>query len=186
MAQPQRTFQHSLFFPTLEDGVSAESFVEMQLGALDDLGLIDTDLIEHQGKVTSYEVRFQTERKLHRDGEDFLLQVTKPKMSKLNEEVMSSESRDDPFAHLDLLKELDPANWTEVDRLHTPTLDAVLIEGRLILKFQNGSVKQFSRREVEDLTRFLIQYAKVEPLVAPEDPFEGWTPERVTEPEEQE
>ena len=89
----------------------------------------------------------------------------------------------DPFEDLDLLKELDPSNWTEVDRLHTPTLDAVLIEGRLFLVFQDKSVKQLSRSEVEALTRFLDQYAKVEPLAAPEDPFEGYTAKRVIGPE---
>jgi hypothetical protein len=89
----------------------------------------------------------------------------------------------DPFESLDLRKELDPANWTETDRLHTPTLDAVLMEGRLLLLFQGGDVKQLSRSDVEALTRFLIQYAHVEPLPAPEDPFKGWTPTRVIAPD---
>jgi hypothetical protein len=89
----------------------------------------------------------------------------------------------DPFEELDLLKELDPANWAEVDRLHTPTLDAVLVAGRLFLLFQDKSVKQFSRSEVEALTRFLIQYAGVAPLAPAEDPFENWTPTRVIGPE---
>ena len=44
----------------------------------------------------------------------------------------------DPFETLDLRKELDPTNWTETDRLHTPTLDAVLVEGRLLLLFRVG------------------------------------------------
>ena len=44
-------------------------------------------------------------------------------------------------------------------------------------------MKHSSRSDVEALTRFLIQYANVEPLPALEDPFEeGWTPTRVIVP----
>lgn len=89
----------------------------------------------------------------------------------------------DPFEHLDLQAELDPANWRETDWLHTPTLDAYLVEGRLFLRFQDGSRKQFSRSEVEALTRFLQQYAKVEPLTVPEDLFADLTPKRVIGPD---
>jgi hypothetical protein len=86
----------------------------------------------------------------------------------------------DPFETLGFRKEPNPENWTETDRLHTPTLDAVLTGGRLLLLFQGRDVKHLSRSDVEALTRFLVQYANVKPLPEPEGPFEeGWTPTRV-------
>ncbi len=90
----------------------------------------------------------------------------------------------DPFDNLDLRAELDPANWTETDRLRTPTLEAILDEEkRLTLVFPDGTTRGLSRSDVEALTRFLIQYANVAPLAPVEDPFAGWTPTRVIGPD---
>jgi hypothetical protein len=76
----------------------------------------------------------------------------------------------DPFEHLDLARELDPANWKEVyQRLHTPAFEAILQDGRLWLLFPDGERRQFDRQGVEALTRFLDQYAGVQPLHAPDE-----------------
>jgi len=71
-------------------------------------------------------------------------------------------------------------------RLHTPAFEAILQEGHLTLLFPDGESKRLERSDVEALTRFLDQYADVEPLSAPSDPFEeGWTPRRVDESEQE-
>src|ERR1700730_16640973 len=90
-------------------------------------------------------------------------------------------STNDPLESL-FHEALDPANWTEVDRLHTPTLDAVLEEGHLTLMFATGQQALLSRSDVEALTRFLDQYAHVAPLQI-EDPFVGFTPHLVIGPD---
>lgn len=83
----------------------------------------------------------------------------------------------DPFdamTHADFIEALKPENWKEVhQRLHTPIFEAILQEGRLLLLFPDGQPRQLERSDVEALTRFLDQYANVQPLPAPEDPFEG-------------
>ena len=60
-------------------------------------------------------------------------------------------------------------NWTSTDRLHTPTLEAILHAEMLTLVFPGGVSKQLMRGDVEALTRFLIQYAHVEPLAPVDD-----------------
>ncbi|SRR6266487_6522625 len=82
--------------------------------------------------------------------------------------------------HDDFLEELKPENWTETTTLHTPTLEATLDGGRLALLFPDGQRQHLERSDVEALTRFLDQYAGVEPLPTAEDPFpQGWQPTRV-------
>lgn len=89
----------------------------------------------------------------------------------------------DPFedmSHTDFLEALDMNNWTEVDRLHTPTFEAILQNGELTLVFPDSQRRTFKRSEVEALTRFLDQYAGVEPLPPPdESAFADWQPTRV-------
>jgi hypothetical protein len=92
----------------------------------------------------------------------------------------------DPFenmTHDDFRQALQPENWQETLRLHTPTLEAVLEQGRLTLLFPDGGQRQLARSDVEALTRFLDQYAGVQPLPTPDDVFEGWQPTRVDESE---
>lgn len=91
---------------------------------------------------------------------------------------------DDPFeqmTHDDFMQALKPENWQELQRLHTPTLEAVLVNERLYLLFPNGERRQLERSDVEVLTRFLDQYANVPPLPAPDESIfeEGWQPTRV-------
>ncbi len=94
---------------------------------------------------------------------------------------------DDPFEQMtsdDFMEALKPENWMEITTLHTPTLEATLDGGRLILLFPDGQRKQLGRSDVEALTRFLVKSAGVEPLPAGEDPFpKGWQPTRVDEGE---
>jgi hypothetical protein len=77
----------------------------------------------------------------------------------------------DPFEHLDLERELNPANWQEVyQRLHTRGFDAFLFpDGRLTLVFPGNQQHHFDRQGVEALTRFLDQYAGVQPLPTPDE-----------------
>ncbi len=80
---------------------------------------------------------------------------------------------------------LKPENWTSTTVLHTPTLEARLLDnGRLelMLLFADGyHVTQVERSDVEALTRFLDQYANVQPLPAPEDPFADFQPTKAGE-----
>jgi hypothetical protein len=93
----------------------------------------------------------------------------------------------DPFEHMtpdDFLQAIQPGNWRELQRLHTPTLEAILEEGRLTLLFPDGEHRQFERSDVEALTRFLDQYANVQPLPAPDESvLQDWQPTRVEESE---
>lgn len=75
----------------------------------------------------------------------------------------------DGFDQIDFLQALDAKNWTSTDRLHTPTLEAILHAEVLTLVFPDGISQQLVRGDVEALTRFLVQYAHVEPLVPPVD-----------------
>lgn len=90
------------------------------------------------------------------------------------------------FEHLDFEKALDPANWTETIGLHTPTLEAQRSEQkkRLTFRFANGHEEVIERSDIEALTRFLQQYAEVEPLPQVEDPFAGFVPRLVIGPED--
>ena len=67
-------------------------------------------------------------------------------------------------------RELDPSAQV-VYRTDTPTFEAILQDGQLLLLFPNGGRRQFERSDVEALTRFLDQYAQVQPLPAPDDSF---------------
>ncbi len=94
----------------------------------------------------------------------------------------------DPFelmTHDDFIEALQPESWKEVlQRLHTPKFDALLQEGQLTLQFPDGQRKQFERSDVEALTRFLTQYAGVEPLPVPLDPFADFKPTILPEPQD--
>ncbi|SRR6266487_645301 len=100
----------------------------------------------------------------------------------------------DPFEHLttgdDFIEALKPENWTETIKLHTPSLEATLLDGgrvELMLLFPDGyHITTLKRSDVEALTRFLDQYAGVEPLPASTDPFETFQPTRVEEVESEE
>ncbi len=75
------------------------------------------------------------------------------------------------MTHNDFIEALKPENWTETTALRTPTLQATLQDGLLTLAFPDGQARVLIRSDVEALTRFLHQYAGVEPLPAAEDPF---------------
>ena len=86
----------------------------------------------------------------------------------------------DPFDHLSFEEELDPKNWTQETRLHTPTFEALLKEdGTLWL---SGLVLQegFSVEGVQALTRFLIERVKLPPIEPPYD-FEDFRPSPIEE-----
>jgi hypothetical protein len=88
-----------------------------------------------------------------------------------------------PFEHLDLAAELDPAKWTETDLLHTPTLDARLSDERtqLTLQFASGHQGTLGREDIEALTRFLQENAQVAPLVVDDSFLKDIHPRRVDE-----
>src|ERR1700730_5569344 len=92
----------------------------------------------------------------------------------------------DPFKgmkHEDFVEALDARNWkVSYERLHTPNFEAVLISesGHLILLFPDGQRRDFERSDVEALTRFLDQFANVQPLPVPdEDIFKDFKPNKV-------
>lgn len=80
-----------------------------------------------------------------------------------------------PFDNLSFEEELDPKNWTEETRLHTPTFEAVLkADGTLYLSgpaLQEG----FSVTNVQTLTRFLSEYVHLPPIEPLYD-FADFTP----------
>ena len=86
----------------------------------------------------------------------------------------------DPFDDLSLKGELDPANWTEEARLHTPTFEALLkADGTLWLK--GAALREgFSVEAVQALTRFLSERVKLPPVEPPYD-FSDFTPSPVEE-----
>jgi hypothetical protein len=85
---------------------------------------------------------------------------------------MESQDPYNPFGELDLESELE-ANWTETVALHTSTLNAELNQERttLMLKFPGGNTQILGRGDIEALTRFLNDEAKVAPLEVPDDSF---------------
>jgi len=89
----------------------------------------------------------------------------------------------DPFeemTHDDFTDALKPVNWQEAHiRLHTSALEAILQQERqiLTLTFPDDESRRLQRSDIEALTRFLEQYANVQPLSKPDnDLFEGWSP----------
>jgi|SRR5579859_2253570 len=65
----------------------------------------------------------------------------------------------------DFEEQIKPVHWKQVHtRLTTPTMEATLQAGILILKFTGGITKALERPDVEALTRFLNQHAGVEDL----------------------
>ena len=88
----------------------------------------------------------------------------------------------DPFDNLSFEEEINPANWIEETRLHTPTFEALLkADGTLWLSgpaLQEG----FSATDMQAFTRFLSERVHLPPVEPPYD-FEGFTPKRVDESE---
>jgi hypothetical protein len=73
--------------------------------------------------------------------------------------------------------------WTETNALHTPTLVAALSEQAetLTLTFlASGHRETIQRRDLEVLVRYLVSFAHVDPLPAPdESALEAFQPRRV-------
>jgi hypothetical protein len=91
---------------------------------------------------------------------------------------------DDPFDNLSFAEEINPRNWIEETRLHTPTFEALLkADGTLWLS--GPALREgFSTTDVQVLTRFLSERVRVTPLLPPND-GEDFQPRRVdTENEE--
>ncbi len=86
----------------------------------------------------------------------------------------------DPFDNLSFEEEVNPANWMEETRLHTPTFEALLKEdGTLWLK--GAALREgFSVEAVQALTRFLSERVKLPPVEPPYD-FSDFTPRPVEE-----
>lgn len=77
----------------------------------------------------------------------------------------------------DFSEALKPENWTATSHMHTANLEARLLNGQLDLLFADGYQAHLDRSDVEALTRFLDEYANVQPLPAPsEDVFADFTP----------
>jgi len=88
----------------------------------------------------------------------------------------------DPFDNLDFHQELDPANWTEEKRLHTPTFEALLKADGTLWLSGPALAEGFSVEAVQALTRFLSERVQL----PPKEPFldiTGYTPKRVEESE---
>ncbi len=80
----------------------------------------------------------------------------------------------DEFDHLSFEEQLDPANWTEETRLHTPTFEALLKADGTLWLSGPALAEGFSVEAVQALTRFLSE------RVQPYD-FKDFTPKRVEE-----
>jgi hypothetical protein len=75
-----------------------------------------------------------------------------------------------PFDNLDFGQEIEAVHWGPVHtKLTTPSFEATLTpDGRLLLRFSTVEIL-LDRHEVVSLTRFLDQYAEVEPLPDPDE-----------------
>lgn len=94
--------------------------------------------------------------------------------------LQENQRRSDPLAALSFEDELNPANWTEETRLHTPTFEVLLKpDGTLYL---NGPAlaEGFSANDAQALTRFLSERIALLPLEPPYD-FKDFTPKPVEE-----
>jgi hypothetical protein len=75
--------------------------------------------------------------------------------------------------------------WRETTALHTPTLEAALSEdaATLTLTFSSGHREIIQRNDLEALTRYLIDFAHVNPLPALDaSELEALQPRRVDRP----
>jgi hypothetical protein len=77
----------------------------------------------------------------------------------------------------DLMDQLNPDNFDEAYGLHTPTIQASLKNGELILTMPYGKIL-LSAEDTKALTRFLSERVKLPPL-PPDDDFEDFRAERV-------
>ena len=86
----------------------------------------------------------------------------------------------DPFDNLSFEEELDPKNWTEETRLHTPTFEALLkADGALWLS--GPALREgFSVEAAQALTRFLSERVQLPPLEPPYD-FQDFRPTPIEE-----
>jgi hypothetical protein len=91
----------------------------------------------------------------------------------------------DPFPHLDFEEEVKSIHWETVHtKLTMPGFEVTLApDGRLLLSFTSEftSIKRLlDRNQVVGLTRFLNNYAQVEPLPPPDEAmFEDFKPNPV-------
>jgi hypothetical protein len=67
------------------------------------------------------------------------------------------------MTHADFIEAVKPERWAETTALHAPSLEALLHGGCLILLFPDSQRRHLERSDVEALTRFLDQYASVQP-----------------------
>lgn len=88
----------------------------------------------------------------------------------------------DPFDGLSFDDEVNPANWTEETRLHTPTFEAVLKADGTFWLSGPALREGFSSADVAALTRFLSERVQLPPIEPPYD-FADFTPRRVDESE---
>ncbi len=86
----------------------------------------------------------------------------------------------DPFDDLSFEGELDPKNWTEETRLHTPTFEARLLADGTLWLSGPALREGFSVEAVQALTRFLLERVQLPPLEPPYD-FSDFTPRPVEE-----
>jgi len=82
---------------------------------------------------------------------------------------------DDSFDHLSFEEELNPANWIEETRLHTPTFEALLKPDGTLYLSGPALAEGFSVSDTQALTRFLSERIKLPP-VEPLYNFEDFTP----------
>jgi hypothetical protein len=84
----------------------------------------------------------------------------------------------DPFDNLSFEEEINPANWTETTRLHTPTFEAVLKSDGTLYLSGPALREGFSAADVQALTRFLSERVTLPPVEPPYD-FSDFTPKQV-------
>jgi len=90
----------------------------------------------------------------------------------------------DPFDNLSFEEELDPKNWTEETRLHTPTFEVLLKADGTLWLSGPALCEGFSVEATQALTRFLSERVQLPPVEPPYN-FSDFTPKRVdTESEE--
>ena len=104
------------------------------------------------------------------------------RVRKVNDAIRHVENR--KADELSFEVEINPSNWTEETRLHTPTFEALLkADGTFYLSgpaLQEG----FSVADVQALTRYLSERVEL-PSVEPPYDFSDFTPRRVDESSEE-
>lgn len=86
----------------------------------------------------------------------------------------------DPFDNLSFREQINPANWTEETRLHTPTFEALLKPDGTLYLSGPALHEGFSATDVQALTRFLSEHVTLPPVEPPYD----FTPRLAADSEE--